>query len=551
MVVLRVALLLGALAATVLPAAAATDIGILGTAASNPSASQISARLALAEVRAVEAGLAAADDRGDAIERIVLEGVRGFYEVRGFEPLWFNAGDVSAQAVTLRRRMDAADEYGLDPALYATPHFALRHYYDPGRLAEADVEFSRAVARFVTHIASGRIRPTDISSLITLEPERPDVGEALWRLSQEPSVDTLLAGYESQHPQYRVLKAKLAELRAIGEKDERIIVPEGALLKPAMSDERVALLRERLGVQLTPESAADLYDDATVAAVEEFQDENGLGVDGIVGPATLLALNGRSREEDIASVIANMERWRWMPRDLGKLHVMVNVPEFLVRVVDDGTVAHETRVIVGKPRNPTPTFSHSMSHIIVNPYWNVPVSILRNEMLPEIQANPWGYFRHYGYEVLANVGGRMRRIDPAWVDWYRINPRSVHVRQVPGAHNALGRIKFMFPNQHSVYLHDTPTKSLFGRDRRAFSHGCVRVQNPLDFADAILPIAAPEWNSSRLERLYGGKERRVDLANPVPVHLSYFTTTIAADGTLRHFDDLYGYDRKMTEFLGF
>jgi murein L,D-transpeptidase YcbB/YkuD len=172
-------------------------------------------------------------------------------------------------------------------------------------------------------------------------------------------------------------------------------------------------------------------------------------------------------------------------------------------------------------------------------------------MMPEIRANPWGYFSYYGYEVLAQVGGRVRRIDPAWVDWYRVNPRLLHVRQVPGDHNALGRIKFMFPNQHSVYLHDTPTKSLFSRDRRAFSHGCVRVQNPMDFADAILPVGAPEWNSSRLKDLYGSQERHVNLDTQIPVHISYFTMTIAADGTLRRFEDIYGYDRKMTEFLGF
>jgi murein L,D-transpeptidase YcbB/YkuD len=219
-------------------------------------------------------------------------------------------------------------------------------------------------------------------------------------------------------------------------------------------------------------------------------------------------------------------------------------------VVDEGTVVHETRVIVGKPANPTPTFSNAISHLVVNPYWNVPTSILRNEMLPEIRANPYGYFARHGYQVLANVGGRMRQIDPGWVNWYRINPLSVRIRQVPGDANALGNIKFMFPNQHSVYLHDTPTKSLFNRDGRAFSHGCVRVQNPLEFADAILPVAAPEWNSSRLERLFGGKERRVDLDNPVPVHLAYFTMIVGEDGALRHFEDVYGYDREMTEFLG-
>jgi murein L,D-transpeptidase YcbB/YkuD len=550
MIVLRFALLLGALAAAA-PAAAATDVALLGARETSIAWNQVLARLATAKVQAVEAALDQAKDGGEPIERAVLEGVRGFYEARGFRPLWFEAKERSAQMVALRRSMDGADQYGLDPAAYATPLIVDRRYYDPDRLAAADVEFSRTVARFVTHIASGSIQPTDISRLITLEPERPDLGEALSHLARAPSPGAALDGYEPQPPQYQALKRKLAELRTREDDDQRIVVPEGASLKPGMSDARVSLLRKRLGVDSGPEATPDLYDGALVDAVEAFQGENGLGVDGIVGPATLSALNGRSREEDIASILANMERWRWMPRDLGKFYVMVNVPEFLVRAVDDGTVVHETRVIVGKPRNPTPTFSNTISHLIVNPYWNVPLSILKNEMLPEIGANPNGYFARYGYEVLANVGGRTRQINPGWVDWRRVNPRALHVRQVPGDHNALGRIKFMFPNQHSVYLHDTPTKSLFARDRRAFSHGCVRVQNPLEFADALLPVAAPQWNSSRLKQLYGSQERRVNLDNPVPVHITYFTTTIGPGGELRHFEDVYGYDGKMTEFLGF
>lgn len=547
MVVLRITLFLGFVAAGMLSATAAPDTVL----APEPSVAwdRTSARLALGRVRAVEAALHQARDGGDPIETIVLDGVRSFYKSRGFEPLWFQSGELSPQVSALRSHIDGAERYGLDAGAYATPHVIDRRYYDPRRLAEADVQFSRAAARFVAHIASGRIWPTDVSKLITLDPEHPDIGEALLRLSAAPDVGAALRRYEPAHPQYHALKGKLAELRATEEDGKRIVVPEGGLLKPGMSDARVVLLRQRLQVEPPVDAGPELYDDALVRAIEAFQEDHGLSVDGIVGPRTLLTLNGRSREEDIASIVANLERWRWMPRDLGNFHVLVNVPEFSVRTYHHGTVTHDTRVIVGTPRNPTPTFSHSISHLVVNPYWNVPTSILRNEMLPEIRANPYGYFARHGYEVMANVGGQMRRIHPASVNWHVVNPRSVRVRQVPGSHNALGRIKFMFPNQHSVYLHDTPSKSLFSRDRRAFSHGCVRVQDPLEFADAILPIAAPEWNSSRLERLYGGQERRVNLDNPIPVHLTYFTTTIGADGELRHFEDLYSYDERMTEFL--
>jgi murein L,D-transpeptidase YcbB/YkuD len=206
-------------------------------------------------------------------------------------------------------------------------------------------------------------------------------------------------------------------------------------------------------------------------------------------------------------------------------------------------------VVVGKPTNRTPTFSSAISYLIVNPYWNVPTSIVSKEMLPEIQADPYGYFARQGYQVFARVGGKMRQVDPSYVNWYAVNPRSVQIRQVPGDDNALGRIKFMFPNQHSVYLHDTPSKRLFQRDARALSHGCVRVENPLEFADALLSRAAPTWNSKRLQALYGGPERRVNLDTSVPVHLAYFTASAEPDGTIRHFGDVYGYDNVMARML--
>jgi murein L,D-transpeptidase YcbB/YkuD len=287
-----------------------------------------------------------------------------------------------------------------------------------------------------------------------------------------------------------------------------------------------------------------------VDAVKAFQSGNGLKPDGIVGPSTLFVMNGRSRDEQIASIVANLERWRWMPRDLGPFYVMVNVPEYTLRVVDDGNVVHETRVVVGKPTNPTPFFSSEISYLIVNPYWHVPTSIISKEMLPEIRSDPYGYFARQGYEVFLRYNGKFRQVDPRWVNWYVVNPRDLQIRQVPGDDNALGRIKFMFPNQYSVYLHDTPSKSFFLRDKRDLSHGCVRVQNPLDFADSLLKVASPDWNSKRLEKLFGGAERRVNLKTHVPVHLAYFTEWVDPDGTLQHFDDIYGYDSELSRVLG-
>jgi murein L,D-transpeptidase YcbB/YkuD len=538
--VLRVALLFPALAFFATPTFALVDRDPSAETIVQPSPRAI----------AVQAALDQAGETADPIEKLVISGVRDFYTARNFEPLWLADLHPTAQMSALRQAMDDATDYGLDPGSYATPNLAPSYPDDPPRLAAADVEFTLAVARFVTHVASGRVAPSDISALITLQPERPDIGEALSRLSQSADPAANIALYEPPQEQYAALKTALAELRkTAAEEEERVVVPEGDLLKPGGADSRVPLLRARLEIPLAPEADPEIYDDSLVDAVKAFQTDSGLNADGIVGPQTLVVMNGRSREEEIASVLANLERWRWMPRELGAFHVFVNVPEFKVRVVENGAVVHETRVIVGKPKNPTPTFSHVMSHVIVNPYWNVPASIVKNELMPELRSDPWG-FSAQGYEIFARVRGRTRQIDPRWVAWYGVDPRLITIRQVPGDHNALGRIKFMFPNQHDVYLHDTPSKSLFKRDFRALSHGCVRVENPFDFADAILPHAAPDWNSSRLKDLFAPQERRVDLDTPIPVHLAYFTAWVDADGTLRHFDDIYGYDGAITASLG-
>jgi murein L,D-transpeptidase YcbB/YkuD len=538
MVALRYAVLIGSFLVAA-PLAAMPEGAVPGDSAG------IDARVSSVALSPAAQAIEAALQQPEGVDHAIFDAVRAFYEARDFEPVWIVDHEPSRQMKALRLRMAAADEYGLDPALYVTDANAVSM---DAASAAADVAFSLAVARFVNHIASGRIAPAEISSIITLEPERPDITAALGKLSRTAGIALALSRFEPPHEQYRALKAELAALRSSGDDAARIVVPEGDLLKPGGIDDRVPLLRDRLGAVLGPDTEPELYDEALVAAVEEFQRQSGLSDDGIVGPRTLIALNGLSREDEIAAVVANLERWRWMPRDLGEFHVFVNVPEFMAYVVDEGAVVHQTRVIVGTPKNRTPTFSHVMNHVVVNPYWNVPASIVRNEMMPMVQRDS-SYFARHGYEVFANVGGRVRQINSYWVNWYAVNPRLISVRQVPGDFNALGRIKFMFPNQHSVYLHDTPTKRLFERDMRAFSHGCVRVQNPLDFADSILPHAAPDWNSTRLEEMYGGPERRVDFDNPIPVHISYFTARADAEGEIHFFDDVYGYDAAMAPLL--
>jgi murein L,D-transpeptidase YcbB/YkuD len=237
-----------------------------------------------------------------------------------------------------------------------------------------------------------------------------------------------------------------------------------------------------------------------------------------------------------------------MPRDLGRFYANVNIPQFEVILHRDGAIVHSTRVVVGKPANRTPIFGDEIEHVIVNPYWNVPSSITTKEMWPEIVSDP-GSLTRQNYEVFANVGGRFREVDPLMVDWFTVNPRQIQIRQRPGAGNALGNIKFMFPNSHDVYLHDTPSKSLFQRDYRAFSHGCIRVMNPMEFADALL-AEEPDLTVAKIKKLIGGRETRLDMSRHVPVYLTYFTAWVDEDGKLQLRSDLYGHDAKVRKALG-
>jgi murein L,D-transpeptidase YcbB/YkuD len=238
-----------------------------------------------------------------------------------------------------------------------------------------------------------------------------------------------------------------------------------------------------------------------------------------------------------------MERWRWEPEAFGEFHVEVNIPEFRLWIMRDGEEHYTTRVVVGTPKNQTPVFSDEIEHVVVNPYWNVPPSIAVNEIKPNLLANPY-YLDSQNMEMLA--GGKV--INAAAIDWTQTNINNYHIRQRPGPGNALGAIKFLFPNEHDVYLHDTPSKSLFARSFRAYSHGCVRVQNPLEFAGALMETN-PEISRASLEDLFGPKERWVNIKNKIPVHIMYFTLRVDPDGTIRSYGDVYGHNKKLIALL--
>ncbi|WP_171015914.1 L,D-transpeptidase family protein [Devosia sp. FKR38] len=470
-----------------------------------------------------------------------------FYGSRHFEPIWVSqtaSGGVefSAPAQKILKLFAQAASEGLRPEDYLTADLDVTGVKaDPTRMAELETAFSRAAMRYATHIYTGRIVPSSVSANLDIAPKKLDEAGLLVQLATSADPVAVLNALEPTHPEFLALKAALATFDET-QTDRPIAIPAGRTLRPGMTDERIPTLRQRFELPLGTDN---VYDDTLVEAVKTFQAAHDLDVDGVMGPATLAAVNGGAPLTR-ADILANMERWRWMPRDLGAFNVFVNVPEFRLAISRDGQEEYTTRVVVGTTKNQTPIFSDNIRHIVVNPYWNVPSSIIRGEIAPAVMNNP-GYIDSHNYDLLYNGNP----VSPWAVDWSQVSTTNFpfRVRQRPGSGNALGQIKFLFPNKHDVYLHDTPSKSLFARDFRAYSHGCVRVQNPMEFAGALM---ANEPNISRasLEAMFGSAERWVNPQTQIPVHIAYFTIRVEADGSLRSFNDIYGHNAKLIAAMG-
>lgn len=477
------------------------------------------------------------------------EALAAYYAARNFQPAFTDEGGLAPLGQVALDTFAAAATEGLDPADYTVP--PLLAGADAAQRAETEMRLAAATLLYARHVQSGRFDPKTLSKDIDPSPTVPDSAAVLARVGGARDVQearAALASFAPQYDQYRLLKERLAQLQAQGQVVSHAPIPPGPSLRPGESDPRVPLLRARLGVGVDAgaQEGDEFYDGRLVDAVRAFQRLAGQSVDGIVGRNTLAALNDAGADP-IPDIIANMERWRWLPHEVAPAYVMVNIPEFMVRIVVDGSPVHETRVVVGKPETQTPILSENMQYAVFNPSWHVPPSIIRNEMLPKLRADPYALVRQ-GIDVVRN--GRV--IDPGTVDWRRAGTQGYSFRQEPGERNALGRMKFMFPNKHSVYLHDTPSRALFARDRRAFSHGCVRVHEPMEFAEALFALGRPGegWSQQRLSRLLGGNEKSLPLKNKFPVHLVYFTSFVDGNGQLVTREDLYGTNAATKSALG-
>jgi L,D-transpeptidase YcbB len=447
-----------------------------------------------------------------------------FYQARQFAPIWVENGQWNEKARSIRARLAAAAEEGLDPARYrsiAAFHAGSEPYWPA--LAAAEAQLTETIILYAREASTGRTRPGQIHPLLTPRLQHASAKAVLTAVSDAADASLALQSYNPPHPEYAALRHALESVRenrpavASGEP-----IPEGPLLRIGMRDPRVPLIRARLGLGY---DAAAVYDRNVSIKVASLQRDNGLPVTGSFTPMTRRVLVGEGPSAEEAEIIANMEFWRWMPRELGAEHILVNAPSLGMVVRKDGIVVHEARIIIGKDETQTPFFSDMMDHIVVNPSWYVPPGILKKE--PKYLDPAWAAAR--GYEV-------------------RTRGTTTTVRVPPGASNALGNVKFMFPNEHAVYLHDTPKRGLFNAGNRTLSNGCVRVENP--FQLAALLFASEDWTEERFRKLIGGGERHMKLPKKVPVHLAYFTLAVDSEGKLKRFPDVYGHSAKLRQLLG-
>ena len=493
-----------------------------------------------------------------------------YYAVPDQRLLWVDENGLTDRGKAVMAEIEKADEYGLRAADYALPSADGFNSSDANAtdwLADAETKISFAVLGYARDARGGRFQPARLSPNLDPDLALPNPSEVIESIAIRSDPAAYLRSFQPDQPQFEVLRQKLIELR--GGKVETakpvVTIPDGPVLKLGIEHEQVALLRKRLDMPSEIANGTPLdemkFDETVLAAVRHFQLAHGAVPDGMVGAGTRRMLNQPQQPHAVGSpariraLLINMERWRWLPHDLGEFYVTVNIPEFMLRVVKDNQALFTTRVVVGKTDKQTPIFSNEMQTIVFGPYWNVPTSIKIEEIRPYLREEAAWFFGGGGWNtsVFERHGLRVRyagrEIDPSAVDWNRIDIRNTEIYQPPGPGNVLGRVKFVFPNKHDVYMHDTPQKFLFAKPVRAESHGCMRVQNPDQLA-AVLLRQDQGWSQARtMSAIETGYDQQVPLRQRIPVYITYFTLKVNDDGSISTYGDLYGHDARMAAAL--
>lgn len=480
----------------------------------------------------------------------VRDAVAVQYKARGFRPVWLENGRLSARGESVLALLAAADTEGLDSRSYLPSGLSTFDStlpaWDPAAMARLDIDLFAAALRYAQEASGGRFDPSRLSLYHDVRPETVPLDRSANVLAWSPYAVDYLKGLHPQHPAYASMKQALAERRARSSAQAFTQIPDGKVVRPGGKDERLPAVRDRLQqlgyvlATLPPGGDPQVLDEALAGELAAFQKASGIKTSSALGPQTIRALNADSTAREEAVLLNNMERMRWLPKSLGERHVFVNQPAFQAWVMENGKAAWSTRVIVGKPMTQTSVFHDEMELVVFNPSWGIPASIIAKEYLPKLRRDP-GYLDRLGYQVVNQSGKVVPSRSIRWSSYGSKVPFGI--QQPPGAKNALGEIKFMFPNSHDIYMHDTPSRELFAEDVRAFSHGCVRVENPRDFAAVLLGWSAEEVAA----HIATPKTETVKLIEKIPVHLTYFTAWPDETGRIVFFDDIYGRDRAMED----
>jgi murein L,D-transpeptidase YcbB/YkuD len=482
-----------------------------------------------------------------------------FYSKRDFAPAWIQNGQATPQMDALIRAIHAADREGLDPELYSATlldqrkqessrGFLTRKGFDPEQATAMDVWLTWSYLKFAADLVDGvsDLAHADPAWQIAAKPIDPMA--QLERALRDNRVAESLFELTPSNPEYRALQRALEDYRGIAARGGWPAVPRNMRLKAGQWSSVAGTLARRLAASgdytgtPPPVGQSVAYDIDLQDAVKRFQRRHGLTDDGSVTPALAAEMNVPV-EARVRQIELNMERWRWLPRDLGDRHILVNIPEMRLDVIEHGAPALSMRVVVGKPDTQTPIFNDTMTYLVFAPTWNVPADIAQKETLPAVLADP-NFLNRMNMEVVDATG---KTVDPGSIDL--ASPEKYRFRQRPGDSNALGLVKFMFPNQFNVYLHDTPADSLFARASRSFSHGCVRLEQPEKLAEYVLHDQ-PEWTADRIrEAMHSGEEKIVKLKTGIPVYLGYWTARVSADHQVQFRKDVYGIDGRQSAKL--
>jgi L,D-transpeptidase YcbB len=478
-----------------------------------------------------------------------------FYERRAFRLAWEKRSCVD----DLLRAIRDSEADGLDPRDY---HLAILEQLrreleatstpNPTLQADFDILLTDALVRLGYHYMFGKVDPERLDPAWNMSREIIgfDPASLIQRALDADTIYQAIDNAKPQHPLYAGLKTTLAQYHRIKAAGGWPQIPAGPTLKLGVHDERVSILRRRLLVtgDLTPRSAPGVqsFDQGLLEGVKAFQRRHGLSADGAVGSGTLAVLNVPV-EERIQQLRVNLERGRWLLHQFGRTYIVVNVAGYHAHYVKDGKILWQGRAQVGKPFRQTPSFKADMTYVVFNPTWTVPPTILTQDYLPVLKQDP-GYAQRKGLKVIDRAG---RAIDSWQVDWSRYSPNHSPylLRQEAGPRNALGRVKFIFPNDHAIFLHDTPNQALFDKNERAFSSGCIRVEHAMDLAYLLLNDEGT-WNWKAIDRVLElGKTRNVFLEEPIPVFLLYWTAWVDVDGQVNFRPDLYARDTPVQKGL--